>query len=190
MKDFIDIFCRNYGLEATDADILIREMQQINFSKGETIVRNGGFNDAFYILEDGIWSCSTPSSTGEVVVWFAFAGEVAINVVCYNSQTPSKVKITSETDSRALWLSKNRLDTLCNNSLRIANTIRKIFEVHSLRFETDVIRIAEKLDTRERYLSLIKNHPELIQSVTLKKIASYLWVTPQSLSRIRSNIDK
>ncbi len=190
MKDFIDIFCRNYGLEATDADILIREMQQINFSKGETIVRKGDFNDTFYVLEDGIWSCSTPNATGEVVVWFAFAGEVAINVVCYNAQTPSKVKITSETDSRALWLSKNRLDTLCNNSLRIANAIRKIFEVHSLRFETDVIRIAEKPDTRERYLSLIKDHPELIQNVALKKIASYLWVTPQSLSRIRSNIDK
>lgn len=190
MGDFIDIFCRNYSLEASDAELLMREMQQTHFSKGEVIVRNGGFNDAFYILENGIWSCSAPGSAGDVVIWFAFAGEAAMNVVCYNAQTPSKVKIESESGSDALWISKRRLDSLCNTSLRISNIIRKIFEVHSLRFETDVVRIAEKLDTKERYLALIKEHPELLKSVTLKKIASYLWVTPQSLSRIRSNIDK
>ena len=41
---------------------------------------------------------------------------------------------------------------------------------------------------RERYLTLIKETPELLQYVPLKHIASYLWITPQSLSRIRAKI--
>lgn len=41
---------------------------------------------------------------------------------------------------------------------------------------------------KERYLNLIKETPELLQYVPLKHIASYLWITPQSLSRIRAKI--
>lgn len=36
-----------------------------------------------------------------------------------------------------------------------------------------------------RYLLLINQHPELIQNVPLKQIASYLGITDTSLSRIR-----
>jgi hypothetical protein len=36
-----------------------------------------------------------------------------------------------------------------------------------------------------RYLLLLKQHPNLIQNVPLKQIASYLGITDTSLSRIR-----
>ena len=41
---------------------------------------------------------------------------------------------------------------------------------------------------KERYLTLIRETPELLQHVPQKHIASYLWITPQSLSRIRAKI--
>ena len=40
----------------------------------------------------------------------------------------------------------------------------------------------------ERYLNLIKEHPLLFQKAKLTHIASFLGITPQSLSRIRKNI--
>lgn len=40
----------------------------------------------------------------------------------------------------------------------------------------------------ERYLSLLEDRPGLIQRVPLSMIASYLGVTPESLSRIRKRI--
>ncbi|TNE74700.1 Crp/Fnr family transcriptional regulator [bacterium] len=43
---------------------------------------------------------------------------------------------------------------------------------------------------KERYLDLIKNRPDLIQSVHQKHIASYLGITTQSLSRIRKEIGR
>ncbi len=42
----------------------------------------------------------------------------------------------------------------------------------------------------ERYLSMIENHPEIIHSVSLKMIASYLGITDVTLSRIRSRLAK
>ena len=41
-----------------------------------------------------------------------------------------------------------------------------------------------------RYLALLEENPELLQYVPLKHIASYLWITPQSLSRIRAGLGK
>jgi hypothetical protein len=43
---------------------------------------------------------------------------------------------------------------------------------------------------KERYLTLLEENPELLQYVPLKHIASYLWITPQSLSRIRAELGR
>lgn len=45
------------------------------------------------------------------------------------------------------------------------------------------------LDKKEQYKRLMKQYPELLQRVSLGEIASYLDITPQSLSRIRREID-
>ncbi|MEO7081160.1 MAG: Crp/Fnr family transcriptional regulator [Flavobacteriales bacterium] len=40
----------------------------------------------------------------------------------------------------------------------------------------------------QRYLSLVQNRPELLQRVPQHQLASYLGITPQSLSRMRSRL--
>jgi len=42
----------------------------------------------------------------------------------------------------------------------------------------------------DRYLELVENHPKIIQSISLKMIASYLGITDVALSRIRSRLSK
>ena len=44
------------------------------------------------------------------------------------------------------------------------------------------------LSPKERYLLLMKNEPNFFQKYSLKHIAGYLGVTPQSLSRIRNQL--
>jgi CRP-like cAMP-binding protein len=190
MGDFIDIFCRNYGFEKEDARVLLSQMGKTSFRKGEIIVRSGSFNDSLYILESGIWSGVIGGSDPDVVVWFGFGGEAVADVYCYNADKPSKLTISSETESDAFWISKTRLEALCRNSLKIANVVRKIFETHSYRFEDEVVWLAAKGNASDRYLALVTRNPELVQNVPLKKIASYLWITPQSLSRIRAALNK
>ncbi len=190
MGDFIDIFCRNYGFEKEDAQELLSLMGEASFKKGDAIVRSGSFNDTLYILESGIWSGLIGGRDPEVVVWFGFGGEAVVDVFCFNAVKPSRLTIAAETDSEALWISKTRLEALCRGSLNIANVVRKIFETHSYRFEDEIVWLAAKGNARDRYLALVDGNPELIQNVPLKKIASYLWITPQSLSRIRASLNK
>lgn len=49
---------------------------------------------------------------------------------------------------------------------------------------------SKKESASKRYRALSCDHSELILNLPLKKIASYLWMTPQSLSRIRAAMNK
>ena len=40
----------------------------------------------------------------------------------------------------------------------------------------------------ERYARLLKEHPEIVQRAPLSHIASYLLMTPETLSRVRANM--
>ena len=185
-NNLIDIFSGKYGLERESASELLGQMDSVSFRKGEAVIRSGAFDDSMYVLESGIWSGAKSAAFGDAVVWFAFGGEAVVDMFCYNSRIPSKISIVSETDSVARRMSKACVDTLCGSSTGIANVIRKVFETNACHFEDDVVWMAEKENAGERYRALISDHPELILNVPLKKIASYLWVTPQSLSRIRA----
>lgn len=190
MESLIDIFIGNYGIEREAASDLLGQMERVTFRKGEVIVKSGAFDDSLYILESGIWSGAKSAAFGDAIVWFAFNGEAVVDIFCYNAQCPSKISIVAETESIAWRISKARIEKLCSVSLGIANVVRKIFETNACVFEDETIWMADKENASERYRALIEDHPELVLNVPLKKIASYLWVTPQSLSRIRAAMNK
>ena len=45
-------------------------------------------------------------------------------------------------------------------------------------------------DAKERFLSLVKNRPEIMEKVPLKFVASYLGITQSSLSRLKKAVMK
>ena len=92
-------------------------------------------------------------------------------------------------DSIAYCISGAKLNELYSTSVGLANLGRRLMEHQLLTTENWLIS-AGSPKAKERYLTLIKETPELLQYVPLKYIASYLWITPQSLSRIRAEIKK
>ena len=44
------------------------------------------------------------------------------------------------------------------------------------------------MEAKERYLLIVKEHPELINNAKQEHIASYLGITPSSLSRIKRDL--
>ena len=79
------------------------------------------------------------------------------------------------------------LTKLFDSSLGLANLGRRLMEQQLLTTENWLLS-NDSPRAKERYLTLIRETPELLQHVPQKHIASYLWITPQSLSRIRAKI--
>lgn len=102
---------------------------------------------------------------------------------------PSLVSIEAMSDSRVYRISKSKLETFFSSSVLFANIGRIIFERQFLDMENWMIN-GGAAQAKQRYLTLLEQNPELLQHVPLKHIASYLFITPQSLSRIRAELSK
>ena len=90
-------------------------------------------------------------------------------------------------DSVAYSISRATLNQLYHSSIGLANLGLRLMD-HQLLLQENWLINSGSPRAKERYLTLIKETPELLQYVPLKYIASYLWITPQSLSRIRAEI--
>lgn len=101
---------------------------------------------------------------------------------------PSQVNIESVNDSTAYCISKAKLEALFAHSIEMANFGRKIFEREILSVDASTLAYGTPPTAKERYLTLMEENPELLQDVPLKYLASYLYITPQSLSRIRAGL--
>ncbi len=87
-------------------------------------------------------------------------------------------------DSRLLLLDREGREGLMRAVPKMERFFRLLQEANYVATHR---RISETLSktAEERYLNFLKKYPQLVQRIPQKHIASYLGITPQSLSRIR-----
>lgn len=189
METFEEKFRNRYQLSEADASALLSHMEEVRFKKKEVIVQEGTKNTNLYLIKEGIWRGHYLKDGVDTSIWFALKGEAAFSVWGYVDNSYSQISIEAMSDSIAYCISKAALNELYSTSIGLANLGRRLMEHQLLTTENWLIS-AGSPRAKERYLTLIKEMPELLLHVPLKYIASYLWITPQSLSRIRAGIGK
>lgn len=187
METFEEKFRNRYQLSEADASALLSHMEEVRFKKREVIVQEGTKNTNLYLIKEGIWRGHYLKDGVDTSIWFASKGEAAFSVWGYVDNSYSQISIEAMSDSIAYCISKAALNELYSTSIGLANLGRRLIEHQLLTTENWLIS-AGSPRAKERYLTLIKETPELLLHVPLKYIASYLWITPQSLSRIRAGI--
>ena len=131
-----------------------------------------------------------PGRRNRKFLMVATPGDAAFSSWGYVDDKPSQVNIESVNDSTAYCISKTKLEALFAHSIEMANFGRKIFEREILSVDASTLAYRTPPTAKERYLTLMEENPELLQDVPLKYLASYLYITPQSLSRIRAGLRK
>lgn len=163
-------------------------MKEKSFSKGEFLVREGETDSSFYIVKSGIWrGYYMRDGKEDCSLWFVSEGDSLFSIWCYADGKPSAINIEAMSDSVVYCIGKEALEGFFASSGSRERCGRLVFERHILDFETWMIHSGDPRG-KERYKALLKANPGLLQHVPLKYIASYLWITPQSLSRIRAEI--
>ena len=105
------------------------------------------------------------------------------------SGLPATHNIDALQDSEVLLLEKSSRDKLLDECPKMERFFRLLTESNRVATHR---RIADSLSlsAEERYLKFIKTYPKLFERIPQNQIASYLGITPQSLSRIRKEMAK
>lgn len=90
-------------------------------------------------------------------------------------------------DSLLYVLKRSDLERFLAEDIHIANWARRFAESEFLRTEQKLIPMLF-LPAARRYETLLRERPELLRRVPLETLASYLGITPVSLSRIRARM--
>lgn len=116
---------------------------------------------------------------------FFFENQPVASIDSFINGQPSLFTIESIEPSTILSISKDSFDKLYQVYPEIKDAFQD-FIFQRLRNYTQLFLSRIKDTPKERYEELITEHPEILKRVPQHYIASYLGVTPISLSRIRN----
>ncbi|GCC52793.1 Crp/Fnr family transcriptional regulator [Chryseotalea sanaruensis] len=156
--------------------------------KNSYLLRQGDICKDLVFVQKGCLRLYYLKDDVEVSVWFAFEQSSAIEIYSFISEEPTNYFIQAIEDSEVLYLSKAELNRLYQLQPKMQEMMRKFWEDVILnlinRFTALQTDSAEK-----RYFDLLSK-PEYMDTIPQKYLASFIGVTPTSLSRIRKQIMK
>ena len=163
---------------------LIEHIEEVNMNKACILLKAGRQESNIYFIKKGVVRGYFDHENGEITFWFGEEGETILSMRSYVENKISYENIELLENCELYKIRTDKLQKLYEEDVHIANWGRKLAEKELLKVESRLIS-REFLSAKQRYDELIKNQPSLIQRIPLKYIASYLGITPVSLSRIR-----
>ena len=154
--------------------------------KGEFLVKEGEIDNNLYLVESGAVRVFYLTEFEEIVIRFGYKGSMITSLSSFINHTPSEFYIDA--------LRKTTLRQITRDDvLRIVNERPENMQAYIGLLEGLVTQQIEReidlliASPAERLKRVLQRSPNLFQEVPLKYIASYLRMTPETLSRIRNS---
>lgn len=159
----------------------------VSVGKNEFILREGQICQGVYFLEEGIIRTFLLKEEKEINKAFYFPKEFLREIESYSTNEPSSNFIQAIENSKLVFIQKDKLVKLYNQSIFFQELGRKILEQIAITEQNYTTLLTSYLP-KERYLHILNTRPELISRVPLQFLASYLGISRESLSRIRKRV--
>ena len=187
-RDIARELARKYSTMAHDElDILESILVPMKFARGENVVSEGEVCVAIYYVARGLLREYYYKNNKEVTEYLAVDGNVFMCIESLFQNEPSKLIVEALEPSVVYALPKDRLEEVALHNVNIQILYRKILEESLIisQRRADLLRFES---AKDRYRKLCKLNPKVIMKAPLVYIASYLQMTPETLSRVRSAV--
>lgn len=187
MQDLLFDFISKYVSLTEDEKNAILSLDIFHSVKKGTILLKEGqkTKNSFFVLKGCIRTYYYVD--GEEKTTAFYTEMEALTPPCVISKTPSNYYISCIEDC-ILIISNSDMEVEVNNKFPKFETLCRILSEELLakqRIDFDEFKTSSP---EQRYLNLLQKRPDLIQRVSQLQLASYLGITPQSLSRLRARI--
>lgn len=186
-RDIARELARRYSTMTHDElDILESILVSQKYAKGEMILKEGEICRQFLYIDKGLVRQFYFKHGKEVT---EHLGQEHTIVMCIESlfkEEPTKLQVEALEPTTVYALPKAELERVAMHNINIQILYRKILEESLIisQIHADLVRFETAQD---RYKKLCKLCPQVVLRAPLVYIASYLQMTPETLSRVRAS---
>lgn len=187
-RDIARELARKYSTMTHDElDILEGILEPVKYGKGEMILAEGEVCRGISYIEKGLVRQFYNKNGKEVTEHLGVDHTIFMCIESLFKEEPTRLQVEALEATLVYILPKSKLEAAAIRNVNIQMLYRKILEesliqsqVHAdlMRFET----------APNKYKRLCELSPQVVLRASLTYIASYLQMTPETLSRIRSGV--
>jgi CRP-like cAMP-binding protein len=156
--------------------------------KRQFLLQEGGVCKYLAFISKGcLRSYSVDDKGEEHIVQFAIENWWISDQKSFLTNQPATYSIDALEDSELLLIDKTSQDKLCIAVPKCEHYFRLLLERNNSSIFNRITNLISA-SAEDRYLKFLNDYPEIVQRVPQSQIASYLGITPQSLSRIRKEL--
>lgn len=169
----------------TGSQHFLAAWQHWQVPKDHFLTREHAISDYIYFIEKGIARIFYYKNGKEITEWIALDEQFFLSITSFFYRVPSHLIIQTLEASTVYGIHHDDFMRLADQYHDVERFLRKMvtgslilsqIRMKSIQFET----------AQQRYEALLRDNPKIIQRVPLSYIASFLGVTLETLSRIRS----
>ncbi len=154
--------------------------------KGEKMLQEGDVCKFMYYVEKGMVRQFYYKGGRDVTEHFSYEGRIVICIESFLKQTPSRLMVEALENSYLYGIPHDAFLELVETDKEMAKLYRNILE-HALISSQEHADSQRFENATERYVRLLKSKPEIILRAPMVHVASFLQMTPETLSRVRSS---
>jgi CRP-like cAMP-binding protein len=185
---FKDFLTSNITADHDTLNQLLIQCQRKSYKKGTFLVFSGDPCAHTFFVEKGLLRQYSIDEKGkEHILHFAPEGWLLNDRESMHLNKPSKYNIEALEDTEVLILDQEIVDKLGREIPSFSTFNTELLNNH-IRHLQNRINLLLSATAEERYLSFIKMYPDILLRVPQWMVASYLGITPESLSRVRKEL--
>ena len=185
-RDVARELARRYStMTHEELDLLESILVPMKYAKNEMILREGETCNNIYWVVKGLVRQFYYKNGKELTEYMATENSIVMCIESLFLEQPTHLQIKTIEPTVLIAIPKVELEAVAMKSVNIQILYRKILEESLIlsQVHADMLRFESAQD---RYQKLIKRQPQLVLRAPLVYIASYLQMTPETLSRVRT----
>ena len=185
-RDIARELARKYSTMTHDElDVLESVLVPMKFAKGKMILEEGEVCENIYYLDKGLIRQFYFKNGKEVTEHLGSDRSIFMCIESLFREIPSLLQGEAIESCQIYALPKHRLEQVALHNVNIQILYRKILEESLIlsQVHADLVRFETAGD---RYKKMCKLMPQVVLRAPLVYIASYLQMTPETLSRVRA----
>lgn len=173
------------GFSNKESILFFSQWKNWECEKDELILRPKQIADYIWFVEKGCIRIYYNKEDRDITEWIALDQQFFMSITSFFKRSPSRL-IVQTLEKTSLWgIHYNDLMRLADEHVSIGKLLRYMV-IQSLILSQERMESIQFETALQRYQRLLTNSPDIIQRVSMQYIASFLGITKETLSRIRS----